>query len=501
MKKYLDLNNRYKSDHELVGYFQRFYNKEELSNRFFSKNELSDRLIQATFFHVLRKKELHLSNGNSSVNGIFLNKKNNTLNLSFNFLLENYLNYLKYFLYILSKSPFLLMKKQNIKNKVSILLDLPFDKISSSENYNRFKDYCNSNIITPLNKDTHLFIKSTINLNDDRFTQSKLPLLEAISVIPFSFQTLIIFLKNHMKYFFYFSFLCIKNNYYSLLFHDFAFLAVLDLLEDSNVLKSVIITNSSLYHQELGMRKLNKGKGRSEMIWYSANNKNLKFKGFENEFYDSTCYNLLRIGRSWVWSESEKNWLNSFNLDHEIKVAGPIIFEPLLKRDIIKSEHFNILIFDISPMSEKSFQNLLDVNKLYINYEVMKKFLEEIIEISNEIQNESGIKINLFLKHKRAYTSVLDKRYFDFVSNKKNNGDLLNVDLTNSVCEMVQNSSIVISSPFSSPCLIADYFKIPAVYFDPEDCLVKQELPNTISFLSTKEKLKNYILNIAESVS
>jgi polysaccharide biosynthesis PFTS motif protein len=495
MEKYIGLTRRWEFDHRLVRFFKNYFNEKSIVTSRFSKEVLSKRLVQASYFFTLRKLSKELVPGRVEIAGIILDENSNLMDVPVRVLFHQYYRFLKYFIYNLFLLPVKSIFTKKEFGDVTVLLDMPIEKLLNEKSYSLFKKYCDEGPIKSLDENFELYITSNKYERSGRFIQSRFPFLELAStsfelrdLVPWFYENIIIFLE--------FTKMSLRERAFSFLNSDYASLGLVEFLNKKERLKTLIITNSSLYNQQLWITSLKNRSFSSEMIWYSANNKNLIYKGFEEQNYDSPCYDLLNVDFNWMWSETEKNWIKSFNDKRKASVVGPIIFEPLLDKTKITKGEILLTIFDIIPPSEKSIVDMLGVPMIYQNFEVLKTFINDIVEVCAEIQKEKGLKIKLLLKHKRGDRARRDLRYFDYIDDLEKEGLLEKIDINNSVFELVKKSTLVLSTPFTSPNLIADYYDIPSVYYDPEDCLVPHPLPESVFFITSRDRLRSIIQEI-----
>lgn len=495
MEDYLGLTRRWEFDHRLVQFFKAYFNSIKIPASPFPRDAVLERLIQASYSFVLRKLASKNSNEEILIAGLVLNEKENSLEIPLSILILQYCKFLRRFFFYFMMLPICSLSKKKEFRLASVLMDIPIEKIKKSRSYDLFKEYCELGPIDILGKKYDLYIKSDKSQRDGRFIQSKFPLLDLAST-SFTLVDLPRWIIENIKTFINYTYLCLRERAFCFLNTDFSYFGLVRYLNEKGRLDKLIITNSSLYNQQLWMSDLKDKKFSSEMIWYSANNKNPIYKRFESENSDSPCYNLLNIDRNWVWSESEKLWVKSFSPDRNVNVVGPIIFEPLLSQEPVEKRELYVTIFDIIPPSEEAIVKMLGVPRIYQNFDVLKSFVNDILEACKEVERELNIPLNILLKHKRDERTDRDTRYFDFIDSLEKNNLLKKVDASNSVFLLIKKSSLVLSTPFTSTNLIAAYYNIPSVYYDPEDCLVPHSLPDGVDFIATKTILKNKIMEI-----
>ena len=128
----------------------------------------------------------------------------------------------------------------------------------------------------------------------------------------------------------------------------------------------------------------------------------------------------------------------------------------------------------------------------------MKSYLDDILTAVCETKKKFECEIEVVLKHKRIRTLAHDDIYFNYVDELcASNGHLRLVDEDINLFTLIAQSDLVIVIPYSSPGYIANYLKIPTIFYDPtNEILTTNEIPSPIRFASGIEDLVNELKKI-----
>tara|TARA_B100000242_G_C42951966_1_gene441403 strand:- start:264 stop:884 length:621 start_codon:yes stop_codon:yes gene_type:complete len=188
-------------------------------------------------------------------------------------------------------------------------------------------------------------------------------------------------------------------------------------------------------------------------------------------------WELMNWKKYLVWNLNQMNFfINYFKIEKEnFIIAGPIPYEGG-KIFNIKSQKKIISVFDVSPFEYSYYKNMC-LPSYYYSFENLKKFYDDLCKITNKLD------VTLIFKIKRI-SKYTDKNYVNYINKLKKLGYRINEDYSS--FDLIKSSEKVISMPFSSPSIIAKYYNIKSVFFDPTDKLI---------FLN-KNKLFNYDVDI-----
>jgi polysaccharide biosynthesis PFTS motif protein len=229
------------------------------------------------------------------------------------------------------------------------------------------------------------------------------------------------------------------------------------------------------------------------MIWYSANNDSILKSSTDFKIYEDSFYDLPDIKTHYVWTESQKAKIQRSNQSNiEIKVVGSIIFEP---RDLTLKAGLNsypiITYFDVTPTIHMYFQE---------SFYSERNMIENLTTVVNSVHDSSsstGKNLVLRIKPKRRpLKGHHSLKYQQVLDTFADNGDITVLQSDQNMYSLIKGSDLVISVPFSSPCLIAKELKVPAIYFSANREYLLGSSHEGIEVIVSAEALRRYLIDL-----
>jgi len=356
-----------------------------------------------------------------------------------------------------------------------------------------FVDFCKYGAITPLRNKQHLIVESDSKIiSDSCISYCSNSLNTLILKNKHSFQDFVYFLLMHIKC----AILYFKSvaNYplMAILGEDFSYHATGVSLNNNNLIKDIVITNSNMSRQLLWMSNLPKKKHTLHMVWYSQNAPFAFAFKKDGVISAEINYRHIRVDETWLWTEYFAKILRSLGIDSIFHIVGPILWYLPVQEIPHKRNYINICVFDVLPYNAKTLAEIGYSNLYrYYSFENMSKFITDIIEVANTLEEIKNSSVRVILKQKRGRNkNHHDYRYLDFIDNLIDNGKIILFDHTSNIYSMISNSDVVINYPYTSTAYIADYVGIPAIFFDPTEELIPiYEESEGIEFASGKDDL------------
>ena len=154
-----------------------------------------------------------------------------------------------------------------------------------------------------------------------------------------------------------------------------------------------------------------------------------------------------------------------------------------------KNEQNNLIIFDGNPVDRFNLGNTVIYPFGHLNN--LKKFTNDIINVTKEINKTSKNKINLYLKPKQNIKLPITEKYRDFI--ESSNIKILNKKYD--YFKQMNNYFLCIIFPFSSiPYNFPTNFRKKFIFYDPTKELFFARNNNTFKITNSKKKLKSEIL-------
>ena len=90
-----------------------------------------------------------------------------------------------------------------------------------------------------------------------------------------------------------------------------------------------------------------------------------------------------------------------------------------------------------------------------------------------------------------------DKNYIKLIDQLSNQSQIYLAESEADIFDLVTSSQLVIVIPYSSPVSIANYLKVPSIYFDAtQELLPTYENAKNSYFASDKDELNNLIVKV-----
>jgi polysaccharide biosynthesis PFTS motif protein len=222
-----------------------------------------------------------------------------------------------------------------------------------------------------------------------------------------------------------------------------------------------------------------------QMIWYATNWHPINRKGFKESgnFLNSDLNEFLDLNL--VWDQFEVQALQKNGIQNA-KAFGSMLFYPKIDH-VVHPIVFTITFFDVTPykQSDNFYTEEMSIDNLL-----------GLVRIKKELELLSAKEIKLQVKPKKSYSSLHSDKYIETLDMLSKSGDLELLSEVSNLYEVVNSSSLILGTPFTSPVLIASELGVPAAFIclAPGDfILTDRELPMSIILDANGliEKIKN----------
>jgi hypothetical protein len=271
---------------------------------------------------------------------------------------------------------------------------------------------------------------------------------------------------------------------------DISYIPLVDWLDKKDLIEAIVITNSAFTSQPLWMKGLYGQRFKLHMVWYSQNFIPKVYVG-EKKGSNLPSARHMRVDVHWVWTKGFKLYLSSLNQRSEINVVGSILWYLPEKLVAINNKQLKIAVFDVMPLLDDS--GAYGAVKNYYSASTIQKFITDILGICKRIEEVSGKKITIFLKHKRKpKLGINSTQYLDFINNiQNNNPNFKLIDSQVNLYDLIEKCAISISIPYTSTAYVAAELKKHAIYYDPlSELIPKHEKSKFIHFASGESALQ-----------
>jgi polysaccharide biosynthesis PFTS motif protein len=192
-----------------------------------------------------------------------------------------------------------------------------------------------------------------------------------------------------------------------------------------------------------------------------------------------------------VWNKHHAEYIRKLIVyPSDIEVVGPIGYSdnsialPKLNKPAV-------LVFDIQPFKlTYSIPVSCGAQSHRYNYKVRVDFYNDIQDICNELG------VDLFFKRKKNNPRT-HKRYLSFIKYFIKNDNVVEIDPGVSAFRLCKQFDVVLSMPFTSTAVLADYYGKKSIYYDPSGDIQKDDrAAHNLTVISGKIELKNYLYNL-----
>jgi len=371
---------------------------------------------------------------------------------------------------------------------------------------NDFRRYCREAsipIIANAKNYVVQFSNTSIKSSQPNFFYFRFPLLDLFFGSRLPAKDVLVFLRFHFESFWGYIALVYHTPIACLLWRDYSEHSIASTLNSKSHIEAIIVTNSNWAQQFLWMNNLPERSYKIYLGLYSVNSSPLTYKN-DNLTASHPSLRHLKVDKIWTWNDSYQFVLQQEGIFCETETVGPVIWRPTTGgKNFFKTINgLNISIFDVTPQNHVQL-NKSGILKSYYSFENAKLFLDDILVSLFEMQSLFSCKVEVLLKHKRTRSGIYCQDYFKYIDSlaneAKNNLKIIKED--SNLFNLINQSSLVIVMPFSSPACIADYLNIPSLYYDPTGDLIEPSfLPIKGKFIGDKLELKNYLLHSFKSV-
>ena len=198
-------------------------------------------------------------------------------------------------------------------------------------------------------------------------------------------------------------------------------------------------------------------------------------------------YKLMSWNKYLTWNENHSKWLRDFFPNKQINLikVGPIFLDSDIKFQK-KNNKKIISVFDVPPLRPINYEKFIVQGENFYNLSNSINFIQDILSVNETFKQD------LVVKPKRYNKKIYSKKYYNFL--KLNNKKIKFLDSNTSINEIIKKSKIVICMPYTSVSLIAKYYDVPVVFYNPTDILIKKSIfINDIDVINSKKELISWV--------
>lgn len=279
-----------------------------------------------------------------------------------------------------------------------------------------------------------------------------------------------------------------------LLGRDAAYHAAAESLNRVEALQDIVLTNSNYFSQALWMWALGDRKHLLHLVWYSQNNFPVVYAD------DPVCapipnLRFVKADTQWVWTTAFKRFLVGLGCDSDFKVIGPILWQLPGSPMKISRNGLRVAVFDVTPIDMATERGLGLIRNFYTD-QIMTQFIRDVVAVSQRLEGELGLKIEIVLKHKRIHASIHADGYLNVVRNLEETKRIRIVPPTTNLYDLIDSSDVVVAAPFSSPAYVGHARGRAAAWYDPTCSLRPMEGNEGICHVSGCDALEEFVRGV-----
>lgn len=222
----------------------------------------------------------------------------------------------------------------------------------------------------------------------------------------------------------------------------------------------LVTTNSSLKRLPLAFEC--PIKGRRIMIWYSSNTKPMSFRGNQQRLNWDVSAIINGIDSHLVWTHYDVVFLESLGI-RKAHAIGPILFQTQNVTERSASNYV-ITFFDVTPLAP-SYDYIVGTEENFYSERNALRDLEAIEKLSADLMGAFANKVQVRIKPKRAYSSMHSKKYIVKIMELSREHQIQILKSNANLYEVVNQSDLVIVTPWSSPAVLAKEMSLNSVFF------------------------------------
>lgn len=236
--------------------------------------------------------------------------------------------------------------------------------------------------------------------------------------------------------------------------------------EPDLIAKEYCFNNSGWIYRPLWTYEAEAKGSKIHFYFYSTNCETLTSSSKKADFHYG--YQCMNWPHYLVWDKYQEDFVrNATGNDSKVSVVGPIWFATSARELEVFPEK-TIAVFDVQPVRD-AFYKTLGISFEYYIPKVCNQFLADILEVSKSMN------YTMALKRKRDIARKIHPGYRNFIKTMGNSDNFVFVDPNISAIKVIENSSLVISMPFTSTAILGREWNKPSVFYDPLNMLQKDD--------------------------
>lgn len=507
---YLLRQNKINAEYDLwLNKLKQILENSRLSIPHYRKEEVVERLLQMisyeTFPQFNRDFDKISSSAAYGLGQIHIDLKKKTIQVPIKYLIKNIILFFMYVTkYFFSSFFKWLLSNQSKTNQLPINIFNSYGFYSIFAKEIKFeRNFITHGPLAFLNSPNLLFIQADHFERVNNVVFSKSPFTDLYRFLPINFKNFKLILSSFINLIINY-FASLLNSSLSVLFNrDLVIQAAIEPFLKNKMLSHIIFTNSNATEQLLPFRHWRLKNFETHIAFYSVNSKAMKYSFIEDKlFAEYPYFNHLCVDHAWVWDVDQAEFLKQFIPTLKTHIVGPIVFYLDRTQPKIRTKEKVITIFDITPFAPDHLKMKIGWGGYnYFCYENIYAFMNDIMAEVKKFR-QAGESITVRLKPKRSYTPIHHQEYISMLKRFESAGELKILGPESDLFEVIQESDLILSIPFSSPPIIASHLKKKALLYDPTGVVVNNyKLSPGVEYSSGKVDLSKKLKMIIDNLS
>lgn len=385
--------------------------------------------------------------------------------------------------------PFKIKLKKN--SKFNFFMGFPekdlnlINRARTENKINKYLSNLGKNNINIIKNDNELF------LIRDNFIYSKYPFFVLSRYIPYS--SFLIFFKLFLKSICFYFMHIRKSKIFSFLYYDFFTLPLILFFNQNHQLCSFNLSNTNWTRQFFWFKFKSK-KFKSIFSLYSTNSAPIKFK--DSNYYEyHPQLKMLLVDEVHAFNKYSYKQIIEMNINSKVILSNDHLYLSNCKINNVCSKKFNIVVYDTIPFNEEH-RLRRGIQSTYYSYNILRKFLDDILYVVNQLKLSNKINYNIYYSAKRNTNKAYDKKYVQYINSLIQSKKIIPLDKSNEY-EILSKAKAIISVPFVTKNHLFKNSDIKSIYYDSsgniDNYFYKDKFEN-ILFLNTVKALRRALL-------
>ena len=309
---------------------------------------------------------------------------------------------------------------------------------------------------------------------------------DLLSILNFFIWFILAFFQSLIKY--------LNGNFIHMFFYEQASMAFLARNQKKHQIhEKYLLPQQYGWFKPLWTYQVERKGSKVYLYFYGVNPSVPRFKNHSGINYLN--WELSNWKNYYVWNVDMKNFLKKRNPlnNSNIEVVGPVYYGSD-NTNYVPYNGKTIALFDIEP-KRSFFYNILGIENEYYNFKIAKDFIDDILKLANEY----GYTV-LHKRKRKIGNWYRNLAYTKYISRLKERKNYVSVDPNVSAYSVIEDCTLTVSMPFTSPSVYARYIGKPTIFYDCTKKILKDsENAHKVKLVSGENELRTFFSNLNKS--